>query len=299
MLRRFTRSSGRRNGLTPARWIHAVTSRRQSGGRLSRACDVALAVAWLLPVHPHPRPDELLSSWMLRLAHGNGLKVHSFCQSYFGRDKQVWNRNIDVLAPSWLLAGLSELSGIPQSTIEATSLHKFESLVFEQINLYGATRWLLPAGVYHRTRKCHGMQYCPACLSTDAVPYFRARWCLAFYTECDVHRVLMQDACHVCDAPIAFFRGDIGHKSQLEAHPPTRCHRCGTDITRAPALHYAWPDGRVAEIFHALLSLCCKRPAIPPCQSNCVVSESIFSAPGANCEEAARQCGCSGGLAVG
>ncbi|WP_269848295.1 sigma-70 family RNA polymerase sigma factor, partial [Ralstonia sp. ASV6] len=42
----------------------------------------------------------------------------------------------------------------------------------------------------------------------------------------------------------------------------------------------------------------CKRPAIPPCQSNCVVSESIFSAPGANCEEAARQCGCSGGLAV-
>jgi hypothetical protein len=38
------------------------------------------------PVHLQPLNDELLSSWMIRLAHGNGYKAHDFYAHYFGRD---------------------------------------------------------------------------------------------------------------------------------------------------------------------------------------------------------------------
>ena len=64
------------------------------------------------PIHPHPRPDELLSSWMVRLAHANRYKVHDFYALYFGRERQIWNRDIDHLAPDWLLNGLSFHTGI-------------------------------------------------------------------------------------------------------------------------------------------------------------------------------------------
>ncbi|XZG70528.1 TniQ family protein [Chitinibacteraceae bacterium HSL-7] len=233
-------------------WLR--TSRRAASG--SRAgVIVSLSESGILPVHPHPKKGELFSSWLLRLAHGNGLKVHSFCSAYFGVDKQIWNRNIDVFAPDWLLEGLAKASGIDTASLEATTLRSFEGSVFERINRHGSTRWLLPAGVYHRLRKSHGQQYCPVCLLTDQVPYFRAHWCLAFYTECEVHHVLMRDACHQCDAPVVFFRGDIGHRARCDAHLPTTCWQCGADLMRAPALSYPWPDWRLAVAFRSLLTL--------------------------------------------
>ena len=61
----------------------------------------------LWPIHYKPLPDELLSSWLVRLAHGHGLKVQTFCNLIFGNSQQVWNRDIDRLAPTWLLDQLS------------------------------------------------------------------------------------------------------------------------------------------------------------------------------------------------
>ncbi len=60
----------------------------------------------LLPVHLKPLPDELLSSWLVRIAHGHGMKLQTFCAVIFGREKSIWNRDIDKLAPEWLVMRL-------------------------------------------------------------------------------------------------------------------------------------------------------------------------------------------------
>lgn len=51
--------------------------------------------------------DELLSWWRVRLAHGHGLKVQIFYNLIFGNRHQVWSRDIDRLAPDWLVSELS------------------------------------------------------------------------------------------------------------------------------------------------------------------------------------------------
>jgi len=64
---------------------------------------------------------------MIRLAHGNGFKVHNFYSEYFGTDKQIWNRDIDHHAPQWLLDGLAERTGVRPQRIAQTTLRDFES----------------------------------------------------------------------------------------------------------------------------------------------------------------------------
>ena len=62
----------------------------------------------LLPAHPHPLADELLTSWFARLAYGQGLKVQTLNRLLFGSDRQLWNRDIDRLSPAWLVLALAE-----------------------------------------------------------------------------------------------------------------------------------------------------------------------------------------------
>ena len=68
----------------------------------------------LWPIRYKLLPDELLSSWLVRLAHGFGLKVQTFSNLLFGCNYQVWNRDIDRFAPDWLVEQLSSHTGTPK-----------------------------------------------------------------------------------------------------------------------------------------------------------------------------------------
>lgn len=181
----------------------------------------------LWPIHPHPLPDELLSSWMIRIAHGNGFKVHNFYAEFFGREKQIWNRDIDHHAPPWLLEALEERTGISRERIEQTTLRNFESWVFEQFTENGITKGVLPLGVFHRTRRAFGQQFCPLCLSEDPQPYLRRKWRLALTFICDRHRVFMQDRCPTCKRPLIPHRSDFGARLGVpEKTTMARCYSC-------------------------------------------------------------------------
>jgi len=64
----------------------------------------------LWPIHLQPQKGELLSSWIVRLAHANGYKVETFCTLVFGYRSTIWNRDIDVLSPR-LLKVLETITG--------------------------------------------------------------------------------------------------------------------------------------------------------------------------------------------
>lgn len=189
----------------------------------------------LWPVHLKALPDELLSSWLVRLAHGNGLKVQTFCALVFGRNRPIWNRDIDKFAPDWLLEKLSEATGSSIESVINTSLRSYEGVAYETHQPNGNTRWITPLGIYHRTHRSPGLCYCPQCLADDPEPYFRKRWRLAFTTVCTEHHLYLLNSCPKCAALVAPHRSDMRGKRDyptdiLSAH----CWKCGFDLRESP-----------------------------------------------------------------
>lgn len=188
----------------------------------------------LWPVHLKPHPDELLSSWIVRLAHAHGYKVQTMCAILFGRNSPIWNRDIDRAAPSEVMEVLSQASGATMDQIENTLLRSYEGTLFEQHNANGMCRWILPLGVYHRSRRRPCLMFCPQCLGDDANPYFRRRWRLAFSIVCTKHGCYLLDACPKCDSPIAPHRSDM-HGRQVYSHSGLNAHcwKCDFDLRKS------------------------------------------------------------------
>ena len=186
----------------------------------------------LWPIRYKPLPDELLSSWIVRLAHGHGLKVQTFCNRLFGNRKQIWNRDIDRLAPDWLLAALALHTGTAESRVFDTTLRRYEGLLYRRFRSTGHLHWIQLMQMYHRKRTGFGQQYCSMCLAEDVVPYFRTRWRLSLLTICTVHQCLLTDRCTACDAPVSFHRTDTGLLLD-DARGLSSCFQCGTDLSKA------------------------------------------------------------------
>ena len=188
----------------------------------------------LWPVHLKPRPDELLSSWLLRLTRGYSMVPHSFCKRLWP-SLSIWNRDIDRLAPAELITDLAQHTGISLQRAWGTTLKAYEGVIYETLVTKSVSQWILPLQVWHRIRRRPGQQYCPACLDTDD-PYFRRRWRLSFVTGCVEHGLVLLDRCVGCGAPVNF------HRAAYWVPRLSTCYRCGKDLT--DGLSLAVPLGR-------------------------------------------------------
>lgn len=187
----------------------------------------------LWPIRYKPFPDELLSCWLVRLAHGHGLKVQTFCNLMFGNRRQIWNRDIDRLAPAWLIDELILRTGTSPEMAWGTTLRAYEGILYPKFRLSSTLRWILALKVYHRTRQGYGLQFCPACLSEDNVPYFRKRWRIALNTVCSKHGTMLFDRCPHCGAAVAFHRLDMAGAEAIDVAPLSYCHSCQFDLRDA------------------------------------------------------------------
>ncbi len=187
-----------------------------------------------LPVHPSMLPGESLSSWLVRTAHANGLKVETFCHHLFGLQRPVWNRDIDRLGPEWLIATMAKVTPMTVEQIRRGTLALYEGKLFKQIRHSGINPGVLPLLTYHRRYRGHGIQYCPLCLQQDERPYFRLAWRIAYYTFCPHHMVMLRDECHVCGAGVAFHRIEQGRPERRDVETLAECWNCGADLRQAP-----------------------------------------------------------------
>ena len=184
----------------------------------------------LWPIRYKPLPDELLSSWLVRLAHGHGLKVQTFCNLIFGNRHQVWNRDIDRLGPDWLVNELSARTGTPLEIAYGTTLRAYEGWLYPRFKASGALQWIQTLKMYHRKFEGFGLQYCPQCLQEGPEPYFRKSWRVAFNTVCVRHQCMMRDRCPNCGAGVAFHRRDMGHDGIVVTDSLATCYQCGFDL---------------------------------------------------------------------
>ncbi|QFT34857.1 TniQ family protein [Vibrio sp. THAF64] len=152
---------------------------------------------------------ELLSSWMIRVAHFYGASPIKFWH-YILQSHTVWNRDIDTHISESLRQKLRETIGYTNRALEILPSDK---------------HWVLPVGIYHRRRFAYGLQYCPLCLSKKMI--WPKLWRLGFFTVCPDHQSLLFDRCPQCSKPV---EPHLDFKISLELW---NCHQCGLSLTAA------------------------------------------------------------------
>lgn len=166
------------------------------------------------PAAVDPQPDELLSSWLHRLAVANGVAPRSFA-GVLGVCGGMWSARLDLRLPEDLAAWLGARTGVASEAISAMVMSD------------GAlTPLLLPLRETARRSRSTWIQYCALCLANDRVPYFRRSWRLASRISCFRHGCGLRDRCPAC-------RGGIAPFAQTDLIPHQVCARCGFDLRGA------------------------------------------------------------------
>lgn len=164
-------------------------------------------------------PDELLSSWLIRMAMMQGCDP-LVLTSYLWPQRRVWARDID----RGTMGRPHDCAGLSESDFSELTLGAIASRIADRRELGDAVwPWILAAGCRNR-RRHGGLQFCPACLATDASPYYRRRWRLAWHTSCIEHSCLLMDSCGVC--------GSVPEPHRLTLANPhlAVCATCGADF---------------------------------------------------------------------
>ena len=206
----------------------------------------------LWPIHLKPLPDELLSSWLVRLAHSHGLKVQTFCNLIFGNRLQVWNRDIDRLAPEWLITELSDRTGTPIEQVMDATLQSYQGVVYHRHRASGTLSWIQSLKLHHRKFEGFGLQFCPECLAGDEEPYFRKSWRVAFHTICPNHQSMLHDRCPHCRRGVAFHRNDMRHTEYVTTVSIKECHHCGFDLSESQSIRSNYVDSNIGEFLSNL-----------------------------------------------
>jgi hypothetical protein len=187
--------------------------------------------ATLWPYRPKREPDELVSSWLWRIARGLGAPPRRFVLDAIGFrpvdvDREISDTAIDRLA---FLSGQSRehlLGGTMRPDIEMRSGNRQERV----------QRALLRHGdlVLNRSRGGRGralpiIQYCPICLGTERTAYLRRGWRFSIEVACVEDGCFLLDACWKCGAlldPLA----------QTVPAIAFVCIKCGAPLAKAPSL---------------------------------------------------------------
>lgn len=191
----------------------------------------------LLPVHLKPNEDELLSSWMVRLAVAHGVDPDTLYSSLVPSRRKFPNY-VDEIDDNLTFYALEVATGVTRDRIEQTTLTPRRDNLTKYHSAGNLTpqampyQWIMPISNRHIPYQVYGLQYCALCLSEDETAYFRRKWRFAFVTLCNKHRVLLIDRCTRCSLPIDHRRNVAVARQKRGSLRLTMmyCYSCGYDI---------------------------------------------------------------------
>lgn len=176
-------------------------------------------------IRPKPQENELLSSWLVRVARAHLTHTTSFTNMHFKeyRTNVIWQRDLDIWCPDSLIKRISYKSGYSEEIIFNMTLRSLEGVVAEHITGKSNTKNIRALGNYCHIKTKGGLRFCPKCLQEDDISYFRKEWRLSFYTHCIKHLLPLLDRCINCQTPLTI------SKSYQEKNF-TYCYKCGFSL---------------------------------------------------------------------
>lgn len=184
---------------------------------------------YIIPGYIPPEHDELLSSWIFRLARSHKMKPFSFTK-YCLEEPSLWNRDFDKFYYENLVILLTTITPLSSKNIDSLHLISYQDIVFNSKVNSAFTEGILNVGVQHRTRKNKGLLACPLCLSKNE--YFKKSWRLLSSIVCTDCNCNLIDECPNCKLPIVFQRLDIGKKDIYSEQPIYLCWNCRYDLRK-------------------------------------------------------------------
>lgn len=111
----------------------------------------------LLPCRPKPKPDELFSSWLIRLADTYRMRLGDFLQ-YLGIASHFHSSDIDRLAPEELIRLVAEMTGTEFEDARRTLLRERVRLFpLDEVQIESRSwAWLIPLGHSRRSGRIAG-----------------------------------------------------------------------------------------------------------------------------------------------
>jgi len=205
------------------------------------------ATRW--PVRPWPMPDELLSSWLNRVAVANGMAPRSFylslAQAVEWTDTIVRYQKLDaeqrlkLKETSWvdfrcdkrLADHLAQHSGVSAKLIQGLALKRPPEVPPGTMTAIGTLQWelieALPDLVQHDHEYYGYLRFCPKCLREWEDPWFRKLWRVSPAHICTRHRCHLVRTC-------ACGRGVRPHLSK-KAQSQVFCYACDHDLREIEA----------------------------------------------------------------
>lgn len=176
-------------------------------------------------IHPPPQQNELLSSWLVRVARANDIATTSFTNMHFKEFQKniIWQRDLDIWCPESLLDRLANKSHLTKQQLFDMTLRSYEGKLRHKIHGKNRTHFIQSLGNYAHIKKNAGLRFCPLCLASDSIPYFRKEWRLSFYTACLEHKCFLLNRCPNCNLPLTLSKN-------YQEKDFTFCYSCGTDL---------------------------------------------------------------------
>ena len=174
-------------------------------------------------------PDEIISSWLVRAALAQGCDPLVLTGEIWPKWR-VWTRDADRFLDDAPLNKLIAPAGISLSCFRAATLKSVaERVTTGPLPGKAVWPWILALGA-RNTKRRSGLQYCPACLRNDRIPYYRLQWRLAWHVGCEHHHCAILDRCPHCAAPLE------PHRLHAEDGHVAVCATCKGDLRDVGAI---------------------------------------------------------------
>ncbi len=176
---------------------------------------------------PKPLKDELLTSWLTRMAIEHKRILSQFISLFIRHDgSSTTKTDIDFQYSEDFFTSLSQKSNLSEKQILSMSLRS------EEGHLFVCNNCLYPPKQIRKQidkRTHNGLMYCPKCLEEDKIPYFRKKWRYTFYNVCPKHNMFLTDRCWACYERINFSK--IKHMKNLAF-----CSKCERNLSETLTL---------------------------------------------------------------
>lgn len=172
-----------------------------------------------LYLHAEPHMDESSASWLIRTSELHGLTL----KELFSALKVRKRRDLDLAVVPRVLDYFTRGMDYPTETLR--QMTRF-------YQAFRRERW-----THVWLKRLHGgapgTGYCPACLTDDRQPYWRATWRFRFWTVCPQHGCSILHECPACEAPVVV-SGYFQRRPFLTGLSLcTTCACCGADLRTA------------------------------------------------------------------